>query len=96
MAQDSMSLFEGQTTATMTVKDIDGVRTYELTSNAKLRENHPPEQRITFFEATSHATARTGNVMFDGLYAMAVHEALQNSVSQIKDGCLWQRRPHSD
>ena len=93
MGQDSMSLFDGKTKATMTVKEIDGVRTYELTSNAELRGNRPPEKRITFSEATGHATVRTGNVMFDGLYAMAVHEALQNSVSQIKDGAYGNGAP---
>jgi hypothetical protein len=71
--------------ATMSLKQSGDLRIYELTSNAELRDNRPAEKRITFSEATNHATIRTGNVLFDGLYAMAVHEAIQNSVSQIKD-----------
>ncbi len=86
MAQDSASITEGQTRATMSVQPAGEFRTYQLTSNAALRDNRPPDHQITFSETADHARLRTGNVMFDGLYAMAIHEALQNSVSQIKDG----------
>jgi hypothetical protein len=85
-AQDEMTLAEGQTQAAISIKQDGDWRTYELASNAKLRGNNSPDQRITFSETPDHAITRTGNVMFDGLYAMAVHEAVQNSVSQIKDG----------
>lgn len=61
------------------------MRAYVLTSNAELRDNRPPDKKISFSEARHHPTIRTGNIMFDGLYAMAVHEALLNSVSQIRD-----------
>lgn len=86
MAQDSQTITEGQITATMAVQQTGELRSYELTSNADLRDNRPPERRVAFSEIAGHARVRTGNVLFDGLYAMAVHEALQNSVSQIKDG----------
>jgi hypothetical protein len=85
MAQGSVSLTEGQTQATMSLKRAGDLRTYELTSNAKLRDNKPADKQVTFSEPKGHARIRTGNLLFDGLYAMAVHEALQNSVSQIKD-----------
>src|SRR5580692_8862196 len=81
----SESLVEGSTQAVIIVKEGGDFRTYELTSNAELRDNRPPEKEVTFSETPGHATVRTGNVMFDGLYAMAVHEAVQNSVSQIKN-----------
>ena len=77
---------EGQTQATISIKQDGDWRAYELASNARLRGNNPPDQRITFSETPDHAIIRTGNGMFDGLYTMAVHEAVQNSVSQIKDG----------
>jgi hypothetical protein len=86
MAQESMTLAGGQSQATISIKQGGDWRTYDLASNAKLRGNSPPDKNITFFETPDHAVIRTGNVMFDGLYAMAVHEAVQNSVSQIKDG----------
>jgi hypothetical protein len=82
-AQDSGTVSQMQ--ATMLLKQSGDFRIYELRSNAELRDNQPAEKRITFSEATNHATIRTGNVLFDGLYAMAIHEAIQNSVSQIKD-----------
>ncbi len=85
LAQESAVLTDGQTTATMVIKGAGDHRTYELTSNADLRDNRPPDKRVTFSETAHHASVRTGNVMFDGLYAMAVHEALQNSVAEIKD-----------
>jgi hypothetical protein len=93
MAQTSVSLTEGQTQATMTLKQAGDLRTYELASNAALRDNKPAEKKVTFSEAKGHASIRTGNVLFDGLYAMAVHEALQNSVSQIKDGAYGRDEP---
>jgi hypothetical protein len=92
-ATDSTALVEGQTQATMSLKQAGGLRTYELVSNAELRDNRPPDKRVTFSETPGHATIRTGNVMFDGLYAMAVHEAMQNSVSQIKDGAYGHGAP---
>ena len=85
-AQNGMTLAEGQTQAAISIKQGGDWRTYELASNASLRGNNLPDQRITFSETPDHAVIRTDNDMFDGLYAMAVHEATQNSVSQIKDG----------
>ena len=93
MAQSSVTLTEGQTQATMSLKKAGDLRIYELTSNAKLRDNTPADQQVTFSEVKGHARIRTGNVLFDGLYAMAVHEALQNSVSQIKDGAYGNGEP---
>jgi hypothetical protein len=93
MAQSSVSLSQGQTQATMSLKQAGDLRTYELTSTAELRDDKPADKRVTFSEAKGHARIRTGNVLFDGLYAMAVHEALQNSVSQIKDGAYGHDEP---
>lgn len=85
-AQTAASLSDGQRQATMTVKRAGAQRTYELKSNAVLRDNQPSNNQISFSETAEQAIVRSGNVMFDGLYAMAMHEARQNSVSEIKDG----------
>ncbi len=85
LPQTGGALVDGQSKATIVVKQDRDLRTYELTSNVTLRENKPADHRVVFSEANSHARVRTGNVMFDGLYAMAVHEAMLNSVSQIRD-----------
>ncbi len=92
-AQSPAMLTDGRTTATMSVSNDGPLRSYELTSDAPLRENRPAEKRITFSEAPDHAVVRSGNIMFDGLYAMAVHEALQNSVSEIKDNAYGNGAP---
>ncbi len=92
-ADESAVLVEGQTRATMSLKQAGDLRTYELVSNAALRDNRPPDKRVTFSEMPGHAVVRTGNVMFDGLYAMAIHEAMLNSVSQIKDGAYGNGAP---
>ena len=84
---------EGPLRATLTASERAGLRTYELSSNARLRDNRPPEGRITFAEVANHARIRTGSLIFDGLYALAVSEALQNSVSQIKDGAYGHGEP---
>ena len=83
--QTSDTFVEGSLRATITAKDAGNLRTYDLVSNAELRDNQPPEKKVTFSETPAHATLRTGNLLFDGLYALAVNEALQNSVSRIKD-----------
>jgi len=84
-AQSTAKMTDGQTTAVISVSREGQLRSYELTTDAPLRDNRPPEKKIEFAETAGHAVVRTGNVMFDGLYAMAVHEAMLNSVSQIKD-----------
>ena len=43
-------------------------------------------QAVAITEVPDRARIRTGSILFDGLYALAVQEALQNSVAEIKDG----------
>lgn len=92
-ALDSKSLSAGLCKATITLVQDGEARTYELRTNATLRDNIPPSQRITITEAPGHATVRTGNLLFDGLYAMANAEALANSVAQISDGSYDNGKP---
>jgi hypothetical protein len=93
LAQTSAAFSEGRSKAIITVQQDGELRMYELASNAELRDNRPPEGRVTFSESPGHATIQTGNLFFDGLYAMAVHEAEQNSVAQIKDGAYGNGAP---
>ena len=87
------TLTDGRTTATMSASNDGALRSYELTTDEPLRDNRPAEKQIAFSEAPDHAVVRSGNIMFDGLYAMAVHEALQNSVSEIKDNAYGSGTP---
>lgn len=84
---------DGDLHATMTAEGTDKLRTYTLTGNADLRDDMPPGKRITFAEKENHARVRTGDLMFDGLYAMAVHEALQNSVAEVRDAAYGKGEP---
>jgi hypothetical protein len=71
--------------ATISITKDGPLRAYELATDAPLRGNRPAEKKIEFSESPDQATVRSGDLMFDGLYAMAVNEALENSVSSIKD-----------
>ena len=92
-AQSNDVFIEGPLRATITTNATGNLRSYELSSNAELRGNRPPDKRITFSETPDHARIRTGSLIFDGLYALALSEALQNSVSQIKDRSYGQGKP---
>jgi hypothetical protein len=89
----SESLVVGPYRATISAKTAGDTRTYELTTNAKLRDDNPPGKSVVYSEPPAHARIRTGSLLFDGLYALAVNEALQNSVSQIKDGAYNHGQP---
>ena len=93
IAQDTATLQEGSTRAVMAIRQAGDSRSYELTSNAELRDNQPPEKRVTFSEAPNRAKIRTGNLLFDGLYALALHEAAQNSVPQVRDNAYGKGAP---
>ena len=80
-------------TATISVSHDGPLRTYELMTDAPLRDNRPAEKQIEFSETADYAIVRSGNIMFDGLYAMAVNEALLNSVSEIKDNAYGNGAP---
>ena len=56
--------------------------TYELTTTAPLRDKLPPRRAIR----EDGPTLRTNNLMFDALYALALAEAREASVTSIKDG----------
>ncbi len=92
-AQSNDVFVDGPLRATIATNATGNLRSYELSTNAELRNNRPPDKRITFSETPNHARIRTGNLIFDGLYALAVSEALQNSVSQIKDHAYGRGNP---
>ena len=85
-AQDTGSIKAGRSQATMKLDQDGELRTYELNTTADLRDGKPPGGRITFSEVGGHVRIRTGNLVFDGLYAMTISEALANSVAEISDG----------
>ena len=70
----------------MAIGEEGVLRTYELTTTAELRDPDPPDKSVVIHELPGCARIRTGSLFFDGLYALGVQEALQDSVAQIKDG----------
>jgi hypothetical protein len=93
LPRNGMTLTAEDSVAAMAVIESGDLRTYELKSNAPLRDNRPSDKKVVFSEKAEHASIRSGNVMFDGLYAMAVHEAIQNSVSEVTDGAYGNGAP---
>ncbi|MGE9296281.1 MAG: amylo-alpha-1,6-glucosidase [Puniceicoccales bacterium] len=63
----------------------EGIRVYELTTDIELRDNLPADKCVLVTEGSRHARCRSGNLRFDALFAMAIQEAAQNSVSCIRD-----------
>ncbi len=79
------SIVVGDARATITAREQGGLRAYELASTGPLRDDWSSEGQVAFSEEAGHARIRTGNLLFDGLYAMAISEALANCESEVSD-----------
>ncbi len=81
-------LVDGSDRVTVTIDDHAAcARTYLLRSTAALRDNQPANPR-TVRERDAWSTLRTGHDLFDALYALAIDEMRENSVSTIRDGAF--------
>ncbi len=85
------AVVRGPARATATVAADGDLRTYRLTTTADLRD--AGGGRTTVAETAGHAACRTGSPLFDGLYALAAAEAVQDSVDRISDGAYANGRP---
>jgi hypothetical protein len=63
----------------------DELKTYTLTTDAELRDNYPASKERTITESAESPLLRSGNNMFDALFALAVTELNENKVSAISD-----------
>lgn len=71
---------------TATVKSVgNDLRTFTITTTADLRDNTPASKERIVVEKEGNMILQTGNPMIDALFAMALEEVEQNSVSQITD-----------
>ncbi len=61
-------------------------RAYTLTTDGPLRDNLPAGGSLRVTEAPEQPRCRSGNTLFDALYALALQETGQNAVSAISDG----------
>ncbi len=79
---------DGPHTASVTIEGKEGCeRTYTLSTTAPLRDDQPGNPR-TFGEEPGQPVVRTGNDMFDALYALAIEETREASVDSIVDGAF--------
>jgi glycogen debranching enzyme len=87
VSQDSYT--SGAQRAQVTVAgEADALRTYTLTTNAELRDNVPQDKRRVVQEEAGQPRLRSGSVLFDSLFAMALDEVRELSVSSIRDGAF--------
>jgi len=72
-------------TVTVSVTNQEAAqRTYTISTTMDLRDD--AEKRRVFTEDAAHPLLRSGNLMFDGLFAMAMDDLKMLSVSEIRDG----------
>ncbi|HCH66040.1 MAG TPA: hypothetical protein DFR83_24775, partial [Deltaproteobacteria bacterium] len=76
----------GDDTVTVTVEEVSGLRAYTLRTTHTLRDGAPQER--TFTEQDGDPILRSGVLLTDALFAMAVDDARLNAVSQISDGAF--------
>ncbi len=87
------SLTDPMGTATVAIDDRTAcLRTYTITSTATRRDALPGSPR-TIVERDGAPSVRTGNDLFDALYALTIEEARENSVEAISDYAFDDGRP---
>jgi len=69
------------------------LRRFHFTTSAKLRDDLPPGGTFEVAEEPEAPAVQGGSLLFDGLFALAVSEARQNSVDAIRDGSYRDGRP---
>ena len=76
----------GTDTVVVEAINTDDLRQYKMTTTHPLRDNHPQTREFT--EEVGDPRLRSGDLLTDALFAMAVFEAKENSVSEISDGAF--------
>ena len=71
--------------------ESDGLRTYEQASSMAMREN--VASTISYAEVKGMPVVRSGNLAFDALFAHAIVEMKENSVSAIRDSAYNDGKP---
>jgi hypothetical protein len=77
--------WNGSSAAIETADLVSTLRTYQLTTTQEQRKAGKGKQ-LKITEQAGDPTIRTGSQMFDGLFAMAMQEAKELTVTSIKDG----------
>lgn len=78
---------DGRWTTTVEVDDVDSLeRTYHFATDHVQRDGHP--QTRTVVEQPDQPVLRSGSLLFDGLFALAIDDASLLAVSSITDGAF--------
>ncbi|MBM4104598.1 MAG: hypothetical protein FJ263_11255 [Planctomycetes bacterium] len=80
------SFGENNNAVRLQTQQTEGTKSYTLTTTAALRDNEPADKTRTVSESKSALCLRSGNEMFDALYAMTLDDARLNAVDEIRDG----------
>jgi hypothetical protein len=86
-AADTRKLSDPSGTASVEVTGAGCARTFVLSSTAVRKDDLPTSPR-TVTEAAGRPSVHTKNDLFDALYQLALEEAKECSVSEIKDGAF--------
>ncbi|MEO7097917.1 MAG: hypothetical protein ABI162_01050 [Luteolibacter sp.] len=74
-------------------KTSDGLRSYEMHSSKKLRDDFPAGGVLSFSENPADPQVITGNSMIDAVHALACYEARLNAVNSIRDAAYQNGEP---
>ena len=88
---DQRTWIDGDHRATVEVAGEPCARVFTLATTAPLRDDRPANPRVVR-ERPDQPSLSTGNDLFDALYALAITEAGENSVAEIKDGAFSEGR----
>lgn len=69
----------------------EGLRTYAFSSTMEQRENGPKQRTVV--EKSGTPILRTGDLLFDGLFALTIDDLRLNAVSEIRDGAYNAGKP---
>ena len=85
-SKTNLSFTDGKAMAGLHVQGSNGYKSYTLTTTEQLRDNAPADKKRMFSEKKGHTYIRSGNEMFDALYALTLDDARLNAVDAIRDG----------
>ncbi len=82
---DATKLFWDESISTVYTAENGGVNIYTLLTDNPLRDSDPSGSQVRIYEHKNGSYHRSSSRLFDALYALAVQEGRQNSVSEISD-----------
>ncbi|MGM0509250.1 MAG: hypothetical protein ACQERZ_08855 [Fusobacteriota bacterium] len=88
MENEEILEWRGEKAEIKIINKDEKYRKYNQRTTKKLRDNDPRDKKIQYEEKEGQMRVRTNNVIFDGLFTLAMDEVEKNSVEEIKDGAF--------